>query len=63
MPAAALLSQYTGVGVCGLISSRIKRIILVSLPFINKAPDLASAAETAMNVSIQHTMYKYVTIQ
>ena len=56
MPVAVLLSQCTGVGGCGCpISCKIKRNILVSLPLINKALNLASAADAATNFSIPHT--------
>ena len=56
MPVAVLLSQYTGDGGCGCpISSRTKSNILISLRFINKAPNLASAVEAATKFSIQHT--------
>ena len=56
MPVAILLSQCNGVfGCLWPIYSRNSQIIFVSFPFINNAPNAASAADATKHFVMLHT--------
>ena len=55
IPTAVVLSTWIGVGGCGWpISVRVRRIILASMVFKKRAPNLASAADAATHLRIAH---------